>query len=145
MLELPASEVLEVTPDRLVPVALHPVDAFEPDRFDRRTPRPIGDAALDHAFTGLDRDALGRARVRVTDPAGCGVELAVSAACPWVQVYTGDLPGGPATPGHRAGLAVEPMTCAPDAFNASRYDFDPGLLVLQPGAAVTASWHLRAI
>ena len=46
---------------------------------------------------------------------------------------------------HRAGLAVEPMTCAPDAFNASSYDFDAGLRVIEPGASVTASWRLSAI
>ncbi|PZU44191.1 MAG: galactose mutarotase [Microbacterium sp.] len=144
-LELPASDVLEVTPDRLAPVALHTVDAFDPDRFDRRDPRVLGAVELDHAYTALARDADGRAAVRLTDPSGSGVELSWDESCPWVQVHTADLPGGPAHPFHRAGLAVEPMTCAPDAFNARRYDFDPGLRVIEPGASVTASWRLRAI
>lgn len=144
-LELPASAVLETTPDRLVPVALHPVAEYDPERFDRRAPRPLGAVTLDHAFTDLARDGLGRARVRVTDPSGTGVELAFGSACPWVQVYTGDLPGGPAQPGHRGGLAVEPMTCAPDAFNAADHPYDSDLIVLAPGEATEASWRISAI
>ena len=48
-------------------------------------------------------------------------------------------------PGHRTALAVEPMTCAPDAFNADRYDYDAGLIVLEPGASASASWRICAI
>jgi len=140
-LELPASEVLQVTPDRLIPTTLGPVDA----EFDFRTARAIGSTEIDHAFTALAADADGVSTVRVTDAAGRGVGMAWDAACPWVQVHTADLPGGAAQPGHRGGLAVEPMTCAPDAFNAPRYDFDPGLIVIEPGAVAEASWRIFAI
>ena len=37
------------------------------------------------------------------------------------------------------------MTCAPDAFNASSYDYDTGLLLLQPGESATASWTIQAL
>lgn len=67
-LALPAASVLEVTPDRLSPVAVHAVTDYEPDRFDRRAPRVLGDVELDHAFTGIEADADGTATVRVTDP-----------------------------------------------------------------------------
>lgn len=144
-LEVPASEVLEVTADRLAPVALHDVAGFDPDRFDWRAPRVLGAVEIDHAYTALTRDADGAASVRVTDPSGTGVQMTWDAACPWVQVHTADLPGGPAQPFHRAGLAVEPMTCAPDAFNADRYDYDAGLVVLEPGAGVEASWRIAAL
>ncbi|MFT3797301.1 aldose 1-epimerase family protein [Microbacterium sp.] len=140
--QLDAAEVLEVD-DRLAPVGL----AACSGRFDWRAPRVLGAVELDHAFTGLGR-ADGIARARLTDPSGTGVELAWDASCPWVQVHTADLPtlpDGPGTPGHRAGLAVEPMTCAPDAFNAARYDYDAGLLVIAPGASVTASWRIAAL
>jgi len=143
-LELPASEVLEVTSDRLIPVALRAVED-DADRFDFRTARVLGAVELDHAYTGLSRDAEERASVRLTDPAGTGVELEWDAACPWVQVHTADLPGGPGQPGHRGGLAVEPMTCAPDAFNTDDYDYDAGLVALDPGASVTASWRIAAL
>lgn len=140
-LELPAARVLEVTEDRLVPEALASVDGV----FDYRAARRLGDARIDHAFTDLTRDAEGNAVVRVTDPAGGGVEMVWGPACSWVQIHTADLPGGPAQPGHRAGLAVEPMTCAPDAFNADRYDYDAGLIALEPGAATEASWRIGAL
>ncbi|MCT9821342.1 aldose 1-epimerase family protein [Microbacterium sp. W1N] len=142
--ELPAAQVLEVTDGQMVPVALRSV-TDDAERFDRRAPRVLGGVQIDHAFTGLERDADGVATVRVSDPSGVGVEMAFGADCPWVQVYTGDLPGGAATPGNRAGIAVEPMTCGPDAFNAHKYDYDTGLQVVAPGAALTASWRIAAI
>lgn len=144
-LELPAETVLEVTPDRLSPIALHPVAELDADRFDFRSARPLGAVEIDHAYTGLQRGADGTATVRLTDPAGGGVAVVWDAACPWVQVHTADQPGGPGTVGHRAGLAVEPMTCAPDAFNADRYDYDAGLLIIEPGASASASWRIAAI
>lgn len=142
--ELPAAQVLEVTPDRLSPVALRPVEV-DAARFDYRTARTLGAVEIDHAYAGLTADAEGDYRVRLTDPSGTGVEMVWDAACPWVQVHTADQPTGPGTPGHRAGLAVEPMTCAPDAFNADRYDYDAGLLVIEPGEAVAASWRIAAL
>lgn len=144
-LELPAAQVLDVTPDRLAPIALHAVDEFDKDRFDFRAARTLGAVEIDHAYTDVVRDADGTATVRVTDPAGGGVEMTWGPECPWVQVHTADLPGGPAQPGHRGGLAVEPMTCAPDAFNADRYDYDAGLLTIAPGATATAAWRIAAI
>ncbi|WP_243074376.1 aldose 1-epimerase family protein [Microbacterium sp. SS28] len=143
--ELPAAQVLAVTDDRLIPTELRAVDADDAARFDYREAHLIGAAEIDHAYTGLVRDASGIATVRLTDAGGTGVEMTWDAACPWVQVHTADLPGGPAQPGHRAGLAVEPMTCAPDAFNAASYAYDAGLIVLEPAASTTASWRIAAL
>lgn len=141
--ELPASEVLAVTTARLVPTELRAVDGAEPARFDFRRARPIGAVEIDHAFTALARDDDGVATVRVTDAAGQGVEMSWDAACAWVQVHTADIE--PGHPGHRIGLAIEPMTCAPDAFNADAYPFDTGLIVIEPGETSTASWRIGAI
>lgn len=138
-LELPASLVLAVTPDRLSPTELLPVG----EAFDFRAPRQIGATEIDHAFTGLDADDTGLTTVRVTDPSGAGVAMTWDGRCPWVQIHTADTPGSPAT--HRVGLAVEPMTCAPDAFNAARYPFDTGLIVLPSGGTAEASWCIRTI
>ena len=143
MLDLPASDLLEVTPDRLAPTGLAPAAAVDAERFDYRTPRRIGTAEIDHAYTGLVRGADGLATVRLTDDTGSGVAMIWDAACPWVQIHTADLT--PGDPGHRAGLAVEPMTCAPDAFNADAYPYDAGLRVIEPGASVSASWRIAAI
>lgn len=154
-LQLPAGAVLEVRADRLVPVGLRSVES-DAARFDFRTPRRLGDVQIDHAFTALAADAQGRVSLRLTDPSGTGVQMSWGPDCPWVQIHTADLPGTPgraepsaaAEPpgeaGHRAGLAVEPMTCAPDAFNAARYRYDAGLAVLAPGRVLTASWRISA-
>ena len=45
----------------------------------------------------------------------------------FIHVYTAD-----------AGVAVEPMTCAPDAFNSG-----DGLLALAPGASFAGRWGLN--
>ncbi|MHA3682696.1 aldose 1-epimerase family protein [Leucobacter sp. HY1908] len=139
VLTLPADSVLEVTVDRLAPTELAPV-TVDSDRFDFRAARLIADAEIDHAFTGLHRDDAGLARVELR-AAGSGVAMTWDAACPWLQIHTADL-SNPAHPGHRAGLAVEPMTCAPDAFNRGQ---DAGLVVLAPGATHTASWSIGAL
>lgn len=141
--ELPADEVLHVTADRLAPTELRPVDADDAARFDYRTARLIGAAEIDHAYTGLHRDEAGTATVRVTDASGSGVAMSWPGECRWVQVHTADLPTR--GPGHRGGLAVEPMTCAPDAFNASAYPYGTGLLVMGPGESVDARWRIAAI
>ncbi|MEV7800728.1 aldose 1-epimerase family protein [Microbacterium foliorum] len=134
-LTLPASEVLTVTPDRLSPVGLESVS--EHPEWDFRAARPIGDVFIDHAFTGLARDG-GVAEVRLVTDAGSGVAMTFDERCPWVQVHTADNPGIDAI--HRIGLAVEPMTCPPDAFNSGT-----DLVVLEPGATHAASWRISAV
>ena len=58
-------------------------------------------------------------------------------ACPWVQIHTADRD----TPElSRLGLAVEPMTCPPDAYNSGT-----DLIVLAPGQSTTASWTIAAL
>jgi len=52
-----------------------------------------------------------------------------------VQVYTGDtLPTG-----QRKAAAIEPYTCAPDAFNNGM-----GLAHIAPGASIRARWTISA-
>ncbi len=133
-LELPADVVMTVTEDRLIPVGLVPVHE---GAFDFRAARPIADTFIDHAFTGLSRTD-GRATVRLTTPAGAGVGMSWGAECGWVQVHTADNPVLPAS--HRAGLAVEPMTCPPDAFNSGT-----DLITLDAGESTTAEWVIFAI
>lgn len=141
-LELPATRVLAVTPDRLIPTEVAAVDADDPQRFDFREPRRIGAVEIDHAYTCLVRDEAGLATVRVTDASGSGVEMTWDSACPWVQIHTADK-AEPAV--SRLGMAVEPMTCAPDAFNAASYDYDAGLIVLEAEGSSEASWRIAAI
>lgn len=138
---LPAAEVLEVTSDRMLPLGVASVATAGDEQgagvWDFREERAIGTVFIDHAFTALSRDGAGRTAVEVRATDGSGVTIAWDAACPWVQVHTGDKPD-PAI--SRLGLAVEPMTCPPDAFNSGT-----DLVVLQPGDAHTASWTISAL
>ncbi len=131
-LELPTDSVLTVTPDRLLPIALVGVEGGE---FDYRAPRPIGDTFIDHAFSDLQR-VDGAATVRLTS-GDSGVAMVWDARCPWVQIHTADLPDAEHS---RRGLAVEPMTCPPDAFNSGT-----DLVWIAPGASTTAGWTISAI
>jgi aldose 1-epimerase len=52
----------------------------------------------------------------------------------WWQVFTGDALTGDR---HRRSVAIEPMTCPPDAFRSGR-----DLIVLEPGQAWQGSWGI---
>ena len=92
-LQIPADTFLEVTPDRLLPLATRSVAGHE---FDFRAPRRIGATEIDHAFTGIAFDDggadgdCGAARLVVRDPGGTGVGMAWDASSPWLQVHTAD-------------------------------------------------------
>ncbi|UKA49504.1 aldose 1-epimerase family protein [Arthrobacter sp. FW305-123] len=138
ILEFAAGSFLEVTPDRLLPVGLAPTEGH---LFDFRSPRAIGSTEIDHAFTGITFDG-GLARLSVRDPAGTGVGgsgvgMSWDESCQWLQIHTADKPAP--IPG-RLGLAVEPMTCPPDAFNSGT-----DLIRLEPGAEHTASWSIYTL
>ncbi len=133
-LDLPAGQVLAVTEDRLVPTGLEPVDDGP---FDFRGGRRIAATEIDHAFTRLEPDASGSVRVTVRSDDGAGVACAWDpGVLPWVQVHTADLPDPQES---RRGLAVEPMTCPPDAYNSGT-----DLVRLEPGDEHVASWTISA-
>ena len=97
--------------------------------FDFREPQPIGPLQLDHCFADLERSADGRATVELRDP-GRGVRrtLWVDDAFPYLMVFSGDTLGDAA----RRSVAVEPMTCPPNAFRSG-----DDLVRLEPGASWT--------
>jgi aldose 1-epimerase len=133
-LQVPADRVLQVTPDRLLPTALAGVDEAG---LDFREPRRPAGTRIDHAYTALTADPDGLARVRVHDPTHGDVVCEWDPALlPWVQVHTADLPDPESS---RRGMAVEPMTCPPNAFNSGT-----DLVVLEPGAEHSAWWAIRA-
>jgi aldose 1-epimerase len=112
--------------ERGLPSPAQPVDETP---YDFRTPRQVGDTVLDHPFGGL----TGRV-VSLLDPeAGREVRLTLGDGFGWLHVFSGDTHGDAA----RTALAVEPMTCPPDAF---RSGID--LVVLDPGATHRASFTI---
>ncbi len=131
-LQVEAGTVLEVSEDRLLPTGSAAITPGSPHDFSQ--PRCLQGVELDHAYTDLQRDAEGMATVRVQAPSGTGVQIRFGEECGWLQVHTSDRPE---PENHRAGLAVEPMTCPPDAF---RSGID--VVRLQPGATHSASWTI---
>jgi aldose 1-epimerase len=126
-LRLPAGTALRAD-DRGIPIDTVPVAATE---LDFRAGRTLHGRKLDHGFTDLERGADGLARVELATDDGA-VTLWVDEGYPYLMVFTGDHPDV-----MRRSLAVEPMTCAPNAFRSGE-----GLLRLEPGAATTSAWGI---
>jgi aldose 1-epimerase len=118
--------------DRGLPQNEEPVDSTE---YDFRTARAIGATKLDNAYKDLERGSDGLARVELRRPhGGASVSLWLDDTYPYLQLFTGD----PLPSVNRRSLAVEPMTCAPNAFRTGE-----GLLVLEPGASTTSRWGIE--
>lgn len=115
--------------------ALHPVPVAGSDA-DFRTGRRIGDQRLNHTYGGLGRRPDGWAEARVTAADGGGVVLRCDRAADWLQVFSYDLP----TTEARSGLAIEPLTCALNAFNTG-----VGLVSLAPGERHSYSMKIAAV
>ena len=65
---------------------------------------------------------------------GARVSLWAGAGYHWLQVFTGD----PLSPDRRRkALAVEPMTCPPNAFRTG-----DALIRLEPGSSFTSTWGI---
>jgi aldose 1-epimerase len=121
---LPASTVLEAN-DRSIPVGQKGVSEAG---LDFREAKPLTGARLDHCFTDLGRDVDGRARITVD-----GTTLWADEAYPYVMAFTGDeLPDVA-----RRSIAIEPMTCAPNAFRSGG-----GLIRLESGERHRGAWGI---
>lgn len=119
-LALPLDGGLPAGPPRPIDPALDPRDL------------PLRGVEVDHAFGGCaPAEGDDVIRHRITGPDG-EVTLWADPDFGWVQVFT-----PPEFPGRGRAIAVEPMTCPPDALNSG-----VGLITLEPGAVWTASWGI---
>ncbi|MGJ9406680.1 hypothetical protein ACHABQ_10195 [Nesterenkonia aurantiaca] len=84
---------------------------------------------IDHAFTDLPEE--GWTAELIHGPSGFVVRMIADS--PWVQVYTGERID-------RAGVAVEPMTCPPNALNSGE-----DLIHLEPGKWFRMGYSIEAI
>lgn len=102
--------------------------------YDFREPRSLDGVRMDTAFTGLARDASGRARAELSAGGGRRVTVWMDGQFDYLMLFTGDvLPA----PERRRSIGIEPMTCAPDAFHNGL-----GLRVLGPGEGFAGSWGI---
>jgi aldose 1-epimerase len=122
-LQVPARSRVPID-DRLLPIG--PPAPVSGTDLDFRHARRLGERRLDTCFGDLERGSAGVASVTVDGARPLVVWM--DDAFHFVQVFTAD-----------GAIAVEPMTCAPDAFNSG-----DGLLVLEPGASFTGRCGLTA-
>ena len=135
LVRVPALQRLEVD-DRQIPTGRTiPVKGTA---FDFLELRRLGPTRLDTAFANLIVDADGLSRIEMRAPSGSpSLTLWMDATYRFVMVFTGDTI--PQIGRRRRGLALEPMTCAPNAFRSG-----DGLMVLEPGESVSSAWGIFA-
>jgi aldose 1-epimerase len=130
-LQVPARTIL-LSNERSLPTGEQDVEGTEYDFLEART---IGETKLDTAFTALRRGDGDVARVELRAPGGDGLTLWVDKSYRYLMIFTGDaLPDV-----DRRAIAIEPMTCPPNAFRSGA-----DLITLQPNASWTGAWGIRA-
>jgi aldose 1-epimerase len=130
ILRVPGHTVLR-TDERGLPVSAISVEGTD---YDFRRPRRIGSTRLDHAFTDLERDPDGLARVELAGSrASRRLTLWVDEAYGYLMIFSGD----PLPDVARGSLAVEPMTCPPNAFRTGE-----AVIRLEPGASFRSVWGI---
>jgi aldose 1-epimerase len=118
--------------ERGIPTGAEPVDGSE---YDFKRPRPIGKVKLDTAFTDLERDDDGRARVHLASPDGdAAATFWLDERFRYLMLFTGD----PLPDVNRRSLGIEPMTCSPNAFQSG-----DGLVTLEADESLSASWGIE--
>jgi len=131
-LSFESKEFLEVDDQRLLPLELQHVDSHD---FNFNNKTRIGTRFIDHAFK-LNPLNDNR-RIELTDSKGVGTFMEYDSAAKWIQIHTADREGGADS---RKCLAVEPMSCPPDAFNSGL-----DLIELEPGQTFAMSWLIGPI
>jgi len=131
VLRLAATTHLPLDPEKMVPSG----PATPITEHDFAAGVPLRSLTLDDAFGGCEPGPDGLVHHSLTGPGG-GVELWADPVFRWVQVYTPD--SFPGRPGR--AVAIEPMTCPPDALNSGT-----DLLTVAPGDGWTGSWGIRSV
>jgi aldose 1-epimerase len=133
VLTLSARSVLPVDLETMVPTGK--AQSLEGTELDFRAGRPVREVELDTAFGDCEPGADGLVRHSITHDSG-GVEVYADPCFGWVQVFTP--PEYPGT-GARA-VAIEPMTCPPDALNTGI-----DLITVAPGEEWSGRWGIRPL
>ena len=108
-LKIPADKYLAVDESRLLPIELRDVVNT---KFDFQSGKAISDLFIDHAFKYSENQPR---QVELLNPQGDGAVIEFDDQSNWIQVHTADRDGGEKS---RVAVAVEPMSCPPDAFNS---------------------------
>ncbi len=132
-IKIPASGHLEFN-EQLTPTGTV-LDAAGTE-WDYRDYRAIGDRRFNHCYVHLERESDGGCTASLRNPLnGLTINLVMDQAFRALVVYTGDAIDGAA----RRAVAIEPMTCASDAFNHPEW----GLTRLAPSAQFTGCYLVQ--
>lgn len=128
--QIPGTGFLEFN-ERLVPTGT--IYLVQDTPWDYRRFRPIAQQRFNHCYVNLERDTEGIAMAALRHvPSNRTITMTMDAAFSSVVVYTGDaIADAP-----RVALAIEPMTCASDAFNHPEW----GLKRLAPDETFSGCW-----
>ena len=118
-LQIPADQFLEVDARRLLPIKLQPVVGTN---FDFINPKKISNLFIDHAFKYSGDYPRS---ISLLNSDGLGAEVIFDEQSNWLQIHTADRD---LQADSRMAVAIEPMSCPPDAFNS-----EMDLIVLEPG------------
>jgi len=132
LLEVPAKSYVAVDERQLPTGEILPLAG---QQLDFSTRKSLSGHELDVTYTDLLRDDSGLAVATLQDGEGGEIDLSVDRNFPYVQVYTGD---GLEKGRRRTSVAIEPMTCPPDALRSGK-----DVVILEPGQHWAGSWRLR--
>jgi len=117
--------------DAQIPIGSEPVTGTA---HDLRAGPSLAELRMDDGFTDVQFErGRGVAEVRSS---GGGARVWFDETFGYLQVFTLDEFPGTGAP----GIAIEPMTCAPDAFNSGA-----GLIALEAGDRWTGSWGIQPL
>lgn len=122
LLTLPAEQVFTVDAQSN-PIDLHAVDELN---LNFLSPKQIGAQTIDRTFKACCHEW----EMQIVDPLQA-LTVSMRADQPWIQVYSGEKL-------NRKGLAVEPMSCPPNAFNSGT-----DLILLEPEQEHRLSFHIQ--
>jgi aldose 1-epimerase len=134
LLRIPSQRRLELDAERRLPTGrILPIEHTDTDF---RELRPIGPTQLDECYCDLERASDGRIQVTLGNPeTGRSITLWADHHSRYLQVFSGDTL---APERRRRGLALEPMTCPPNAFG-SQID----LITLEPDERIDLEWGVE--
>jgi len=131
-LRIPAASYLE-TDDRLIPTGRSSVEGTQ---FNFREEREVGSVELDTCYTDVIPNEDGYTYVTLTNPESrFTVTVWMDGKHGFIQAYSSDTVF---EADRRRSIAIEPMTCAPNAFNTG-----VGLRVIEPGESFTSVWGIN--
>jgi aldose 1-epimerase len=117
---------------RLLPIGAARVAGTD---YDFTEGRRLGTTVLDTAFGDVITGTDGGSQVSLAAPDGRSVAVWADESFMWWQVYSSDT----LTPERlRRSVAIEPMTCPPDAFRSGR-----DVVTIEPGQSWRGAWGVR--